>query len=411
MKSDSIDVASEATAALITPRGRGAVAVIRICASIDIAGRTIDRHFFAANGLPIAEQPIGTIRFGQWVDTELADDSTRSEDLVVCRTSDTEIEVQCHGGDAAVNRILQHLSADGIATITWQDQRAQLTSPFAAECDAALSHATTVRTAAILLEQTSGLLEQEITSLLDLSHSADDSDSGTELERRLRELVRWGNFGVHLSDQPWRVVLAGRPNAGKSTLLNALLGYARAIVYDQPGTTRDIVTGETAFDGWPVRLTDTAGIRNETNDELEREGIGRTWQAASDADLVCLVLDLSEPETSDGQFLIDRFQSRHQETRQPVLFAGSKSDLRRVWTPDVAGSVIDVCATKGDGVEPLLRQITSQLVPEVPPSRTPLPVTRRQYDWLSAAMYAHANGHLTETQKALQHCLDGTDRQ
>ena len=91
---------------------------------------------------------------------------------------------------------------------------------------------------------------------------------------RIREWLAWEDFGLHLT-RPWNVVLAGRPNVGKSSLINALLGYTRSIVFDQPGTTRDVVTAATAIDGWPIELSDTAGLRESPSRWRRRESSGR----------------------------------------------------------------------------------------------------------------------------------------
>ena len=91
------------------------------------------------------------------------------------------------------------------------------------------------------------------------------------LRKRLTNCSAGRNWGC-ISSNPWRVVVFGAPNVGKSSLINALAGYERAIVSPTPGTTRDVVTVTTAIDGWPVQLSDTAGFR-ETQDELESAGI------------------------------------------------------------------------------------------------------------------------------------------
>ncbi len=117
-------------------------------------------------------------------------------------------------------------------------------------------------------------------------------------------LARWP-IGSHLVE-PWRVVLAGPPNVGKSSLVNALVGYQRAIVYDAPGTTRDMVTAITALEGWPVELCDTAGLRS-SREAIEAEGVRLARQAAAAADALVLVFSAQEPWQADRQQLLDQW--------------------------------------------------------------------------------------------------------
>ena len=393
------------TAALITPRGRGAVATIRVCGDGRVTGPAIDRHFKAVNGQPIAKQPLGRICFGHWRDVDDAADKASSEEVVVCRAADTIVEVHCHGGDAAVNRILGMLADSGVTGVTWEQQHAEITSPFEAECHTALTKATTGRTAGILLEQSSGLLFREIAELQVLAADAYEADSSALLQQRLQSLIHWSEFGRRLTE-PARVVLAGRPNVGKSTLINALLGYSRAIVFDEPGTTRDIVTGETALDGWPVQLSDTAGIR-ETVDELECEGIERTRRAMENADLVCLLIDVSRPaELEDVQLLEQLADSPG--NGPPYLVVHHKSDLPWLWDADHQTNALAVSSVTGNGIDELMAQIVRQLVPSVPPAGTPIPISGRQSRWLQAAMSCHEAGDSHGARSALQNCLDGT---
>jgi tRNA modification GTPase len=390
------------TAALLTPRGRGAVATIRVCGDDRATGPAIDRYFTAVNGRPIAEQALGRICFGHWRDNDNSSDVASSEEVVVCRTSDSIVEVHCHGGDAAVNRVLAMLADSGVAGVTWEQQHAEITSPFKTECHAALTQATTGRTAGILLEQSSGLLFREIDELHAL---AADAQAPSIFEQRLQSLIDWSDFGRRLTE-PARIVLAGRPNVGKSTLINALLGYSRAIVFDEPGTTRDIVTGETAFDGWPVQLSDTAGIR-ETVDELEREGIERTRRAIENADLVCLLIDVSQPAELEDMQLLDQL-AVSPGSGSPCLVLHHKADLPRRWDADHQTNGLAVSSVTGSGVDELMTQIVRLLVPSVPATGTPIPVSVRQSQWLKAAMSCHVAGDSHGVRSALQDCLGGT---
>ncbi|MBC8876190.1 MAG: 50S ribosome-binding GTPase [Planctomycetes bacterium] len=158
-------------------------------------------------------------------------------------------------------------------------------TPIAAEARIALAAARTERTAAILLAQYRGALEAELTAIVALLEN-EETDAAAD---RLRRLERYADFGKHLTT-PWRVVLTGHANVGKSSLINAILGYERSIVFEQPGTTRDVVTATTAIDGWPVELADTAGLR-EGGDAVESAGVRLARERLAAADVVVAVFD------------------------------------------------------------------------------------------------------------------------
>ncbi|NQV27718.1 MAG: 50S ribosome-binding GTPase [Rhodopirellula sp.] len=388
-------ISATVNASLLTPPGRGAVAVIRVHApgpaESDQAAIAVDTAFVAANGKPLTQQPVGRLCYGHWV----TDHS--SEDVVVCRTDESTVEVSCHGGRAAVRRIFDSLKAAGATIVDWQTQQAVMTSPFESELADAVTRATTGRAAAILVDQASGVLESFLERIQQLNASA--------LATQLGDLLSRSRFGLHLT-QPWRVVLAGRPNVGKSTLINALLGYTRAIVFDQPGTTRDVVTGQTAFDGWPFQLADTAGIR-DTTDELELVGIERARRTAESADLVCLLLDLSQPLTVEDHALLAEFTTLKQKNSAAVIVVAHKSDLPSQRISAIPEDALPVSSTTGDGVEELITHIVQTLVPTVPPPGTPVPVSRRQIQWLTIAQQAAAAGDTPAAVSAIENVRSG----
>jgi tRNA modification GTPase len=276
-------------ASLLTPAGRGAVAVI--AAEGHAALASVDAHFHAANRLRPSAQAINRIVFGHWTD------ANHREEVVVCRTAEAALEVHCHGGVAAAQRILAALAAAGCRVESWTDcLNAHAIHPVEAEADAALAAAGTRRTAAILLDQRHGALGREIEAA-QAELAANNPIQTTAAAERIARLLDGAALGLRLT-RPWHVAIAGQPNVGKSSLMNALIGYQRAIVFDQPGTTRDVLAAETAVDGWPVRFTDAAGLRT-ADDELEAAGVELARQALARADIVVWVLDASTLAPAD----------------------------------------------------------------------------------------------------------------
>ncbi|QDT76177.1 tRNA modification GTPase MnmE [Lacipirellula limnantheis] len=363
-----------ARASLLTPVGRGAIAVV--AAEGDAARTAIDASFVAANGRPILQQPPDRIAFGHWVC------GAHREEVIVIRDDDGGVEVHCHGGVTAAERILTAFAGAGCEVELWPERLDRTAaSKIEAEADLALARATTRRTAAILLAQRAGTLSREVSGI-----RGDLASSRLAAARdRIDALLARAQVGLHLTE-PWRIAIAGRPNVGKSSLINALVGYQRAIVFDQPGTTRDVLTADTAIDGWPVRLVDAAGIR-ETEDELEAEGVRRARQQLATADLVLWVLDAWELTGDPQAVMKQEWREAHGPTAASslILTVVNKADLLPgdASQPPTDG-VQFVSARTGERLAELIELIGRRLVPAASADEA-IPFTRRQIELLSAA--------------------------
>lgn len=373
---------------VLTPSGRGAVAVVAVEGSAALI--SVDRYFQAVNGRSLSEQPLGRIVYGHWGDADSP--SKIGEDLVVCRRSSERLEVHCHGGRQSSAQIVSDLTADGCSVIQADEWLAHHHDcPLTASAHRALAKATTLRTATILLDQYHGALRCEVEAIeIELS-----AGKTAEARDRIEHLVQYGQLGRHLNE-PWRVVIAGLPNVGKSSLINALVGYQRAIVFDQPGTTRDIVSSNTAIEGWPVELSDTAGLR-ETSltseiEGIESAGIALARQRILAADLVIWVLDAAALSPARDLSNRNRAEQQAQAARagldfEKTLIVINKIDVAESHT-DQGSQSVGTCAVSGEGIGRLLEEIVARLVPRIPPPNAAVPFTVAQVEVLQAALDA-----------------------
>ena len=200
-----------------------------------------------------------------------------------------------------------------------------------------------------------------------------------------------------------KTVIVGRPNVGKSSLLNALLGMERAIVTDVPGTTRDIIEEEISVAGIPLRLLDTAGLR-AAEDAVEQIGVARTEQHLTDAELILAVFDASEPLTAEDHALLTRLSSASAD----IIILCSKEDRPSVLSAAdfsaVAAPVLRISAQEGTGLDALREEIAAHIVRrEGDLSDGALPNKEREIEALR-----RAEAHLTAAAETLAADL-GTD--
>lgn len=363
-------------AVLLTPPGRGAVA------SLLVEGpgccEALAHCFTPVSGRAVASLPVDRIALGRWIAPPAA-----GEQVVAARRSGQRIEIHCHGGDAVSRAMLASLVERGCLPRPWTELLPVVdlhhvgdprNDAIAVEARLALAKASTESAAAVLLDQWRGALRREVEFLRQLLVDGASDDDLQTAHNRLAALRKSGRLGLRLTE-PFRVVLAGRPNVGKSSLVNALLGYSRALVYDRPGTTRDVVTAHTAIDGWPIVLSDTAGLRSGAA-ALESLGIDRAREQIASADLIVLVLDASGPPADDDYRLLT-------EIPDPLVVY-NKCDLVAV-PNDAHPSGLAVSALTSAGIERLLECIACRVVPHVPAAGDPVPFTMRQLDLLQAA--------------------------
>ncbi len=340
-----------AFAAVVTAPGRGAIGVIRVWSGGALAA--VDAAFRPARGVRLADPPVGRLRVGR-IGSGLGDEVV----AVVVGGDPPEVEVQCHGGPEPVRMVVEALAAAGARVRTaraWARHSAG--SSLRAEAAIALGSASTLRAAEILLDQTEGALDAELRRAM----AAGPSEAVAILD----QLIDRARVGVRLV-QGWRVALAGRPNVGKSRLMNALTGFERAIVDPTPGTTRDVVTASAAFGGWPVELADTAGLRDAA-DPIEAQGVALARARQREADLVVVVLDRSEPLRDPDRAVL--------AVHPDALIVANKSDLPAAWDEATLGALA-VSAERGDGVEALVGAVAARLVPEAPPPGSGVPFRR-----------------------------------
>ncbi len=357
--------------------GEGSVAIVRLSGP---QAEAIGRRLFLAAGRQ--EWASHRVLYGHVLDPasgERVDEAL----LLLMRaprsfTREDVVELHCHGGLETVRRVLELVLAAGArrAAAGEFSQRAFLNGRLdltRAEAMVALITARSRRAAQLAMagldggvqRRISALRERLLDQLAELEARVDFEEDLPSLDgaavvaelaavrAELEALVAEGQQGERLS-QGLRVAIVGRPNVGKSSLLNLLSRRDRAIVTDWPGTTRDLLESELVLEGVPLTLVDTAGIR-ATEDPLERLGIERSHQALAAADAVLLLFDLTAGWTRDDEALRQLVPAG-----VPLLLVGNKVDLlleAALPAPSAAGQTqpadVVISALRGQGREPL----------------------------------------------------------
>ncbi|MEK5040625.1 tRNA uridine-5-carboxymethylaminomethyl(34) synthesis GTPase MnmE [Sporosarcina sp. FSL K6-3457] len=367
-------------AAVSTPMGEGAIAIVRL--SGDEAIQIADRIFRSPSGKKLMEEQSHTIHYGH-----LANPATGEvvEEVMVSLmkapktfTREDVVEVNCHGGLVAVQRVLQLVLKEGarLAEPGEFTKRAFLNGRIdlsQAEAVMDLIRAKTDRAMNVALNQMEGKLSRLIGDLrqalletlaqveVNIDYPEYDDveevtiplmiEKGTWVKNEIDQLLRTSSQGKILREGLSTVII-GRPNVGKSSLLNSLVQENKAIVTDIAGTTRDIIEEYVNVRGVPLRLVDTAGIR-ETEDIVERIGVERSRQVLKEADLILLVLNSSEELSIEDERLFEAIAGMDVIVVVNKTDLPQKIDLAKVKRLSANGKMVTTSLLKDEGVDEL----------------------------------------------------------
>jgi tRNA modification GTPase len=376
--------------AIATPVGEGGIGVIRLSGAraVEIAGRVFQpRSGKTVQGFRSHSIHLGAVRdpsTGERLDEAM---------LAVMRAPKTytrmdTVEVYCHGGGLLLHRVLDLLLQQGARLAepgeftkwAFLNGRIDLTQ---AEAVMDLIRAKTDASQRAALAQLDGAIQRRIAQLREESiHLLAEIEAGIDFTEeeiqflssdqinkqisslidQLESLLKTAEGGKALREGIATAII-GRPNVGKSSLLNALLMQNRAIVTPVPGTTRDIIEEYLNLNGIPIRIIDTAGIR-DTDDLVEREGVIRTRQAVRQADLLLLVLDLTQEISPEERMLIEETANKKRLIVFNKADLRSKGSLNRETTErleGISGQTVYISAITGHGLEDLKSAILEQI--------------------------------------------------
>ena len=414
---------NDTIAAIATARGRAALAVVRVSGPEAI--EVVDRCF---RGEELTTVESHTAHVGYLVDGD--DNEIDQVVTTVFRaprsaTGEDVVEVSCHGGDFAPQMILESLIAHGarMAEPGEFTERAFLNGKMdlaQAEAVADLIHASSSMAHKVSLQHLQGRyskrleeLREELLQLsafieLELDFSQEDVEFAdmdrlhellNSAEELLETLLNSYQAGEKLRDGV-RVVIGGRPNAGKSTLLNALVGRDRAIVSETPGTTRDEIEAEAEIEGILFRFVDTAGLR-DTSNQIEAEGVRRAEESIETADVLLYVYDLQVGLDSKEVDFLQGLTSGKDQVR--TLVVGNKMDL----APDLPVAELDALPAQRLSAEQAMSE-TEELEPLVDWLVSAVTEGLSRADASSVVMNQRHRQHLNDALEAVrsaQHAL------
>jgi tRNA modification GTPase len=370
----------ETIAAISTPMGEGAIAIVRL--SGEEAFPIAEKLFQSISGKKISAEPSHTIHYGHIVDPETKEIAEEVM-LSIMRgpktfTKEDVVEINCHGGIVSVNRVLQLCITNGARLAepgeftkrAFMNGRIDLSQ---AEAVMDLIRAKTDRAMNVALGQMEGRLSKLIRNLrqeiletlaqieVNIDYPEYDDveemtfkllkEKSTYVSQEVEKLLQTSGQGKILREGLSTVII-GRPNVGKSSLLNSLVHENKAIVTDIPGTTRDVIEEYVNVRGVPLKLLDTAGIR-ETEDIVERIGVERSRQVLKEADLLLLLLNYSDELTKEDENLFDAVEGMEVIVIVNKTDLPQKIDLERVRQLTQSHKLITTSLVEEKGIEEL----------------------------------------------------------
>ena len=390
-------------AAISTPPGEGAISIVRMSGEEAVS---IAQKVFSGKDLTQAKSH--TINYGHIVDPKTHEeiDEVMVSLMLAPKTFTREdvVEINCHGGIVATNRILQLLLVNGARLAepgeftkrAFLHGRIDLTQ---AESVMDLIRAKTDRSMKIALNQLDGNLSHLIDSLrkdiLDVLAQVevnidypeyDDVEEMTtkllkekaiEIKQRIEQLLKTASQGK-IMREGLATALVGRPNVGKSSLLNHLLHEDKAIVTDVAGTTRDVIEEYVNVSGVPLKLIDTAGIR-ETDDKVEKIGVERSKKAIEQSDLVLLVLNAAESLTKEDLELIRLTNDKKRIIILNKTDLEEKLDRKELAEISENAPVYATSILKNEGVEALEKAISKLFFNGIENSQSTVMVTNARH--------------------------------
>ncbi len=368
-------------AAIATALGEGGIAIIRV--SGDKSLQIVDKIFRAVNGKDMTSMKPYTMRYGHVVD----ENNELIDEVIVSFmkgpksfTAEDTVEINCHGGVISTNRVLQAVIKAGarLADPGEFTKRAFLNGRIdlsQAEAVMDIISAKTELSMKSAMMQSEGRLSKEIDRLRAealnvlalIEYAVDFTEDDEEPDETIPPRVKAGIEGLinevdtliasadegKLIREGLNIVIVGKPNVGKSSLMNILLNEKRAIVTDIAGTTRDVIEEYINLDGIPVRIIDTAGIR-ETEDVVEKIGVERSKEKINQADLVIFMLDTSRELDDEDRDIINYIKDKK------YLVLLNKVDLERKIDLDELKDLenkIEISAKEALGIDRLKDEI------------------------------------------------------